>query len=413
MSTPGIPPSGEYPHGPFKELSAYYNSQVPIFEDRVRDAQKQLDQMKVAQQVVNAFTEELGGYVWLSNKPDERTAGMIFGSGLALVGMAHSVSPPSTSIFPASASILASGVNSNVASLAVGFQSQWPGSFPKTLDTLAAYNVPLQSIAESLRQAIEMHVPECLDRATALIDDLEASTHSDRYGNAGKNVRELLRLLYYHYAPDAIVLKWPKVKLDEKKRPTRKSRLNFGPFGMYPPELYPSDYSANVELIVNRLVEKNDELNRLTHSEGASDSLQARPILNTVVSDMLTWLELVNRGRELRALHVQELFEEQLDNLMDDVIPELEEGYSHVFDIEPYADTIQVVREDAEAIEVAGKGTIRFTGQMGSNSDVRNGDGLEGKCKRTFDFRCSMRWEAPNEIELPENSLVLEEENWE
>lgn len=412
MTTPNVPPSGEYPQGPFKQLADYYNFQVPLFEEKVKDAQSQLDQMKAAQQVVNAFSDELG-YVWVKNKPDERSLGMVFGSGLALVGMAHAVPAPSTTIFPASASILASGANSNVASLVVDLQTTWPGSFPKTLNTLAAYNVPLQSIAESLRQAIEKHVPVCLDRATALLNDLEASTHSDRYGNAGKNVRELMRLLYYHYAPDEIISKWSEVIVDEKKRPTRRSRLIFGPFGMYPRELYPSDFSLNVDMITARLVTKNDELNSLTHSEGISDALLARPILHTVISDMLTWLDLVDRGRELRAFHVQELFQEQLDSLVDDIIPELEEGYSHVYDIDPSADVCQVVHESSEAIEVKGSGIIGFTGQMGSNGDVRNGDGLVGHCKRSFEFRCSMKWNKLDEIEVPENCLVLEQEDWE
>jgi hypothetical protein len=310
-------------------------------------------------------------------------------------------------IVPISGGIVSNGTNANVASLVNQFLDFSPQSFPQTKATLVAYEVPLQSIAEALMQTIQKHAPECSERAKAFISDIESSTHSDRYGNAGKNVRELLRLLYYEFAPDDFVKKWAEVKI-ENKRPTRMSRLRFGPFGMYPVASYEEDFVTSVEVVCTRLSKGYDDLNQITHSTGTSDALNARPLLHSVISDILTWIELVERGRELRMMHVQDLFQEQLEGSgLDDLIPHLEEHYSHISDLDPMTEECQVVRETAESIEVEGSGSIGFVTQIGSNSDVRNGDGLVGRSSRSFEFRCSMKWDDLTTVDVGEEDIVL------
>jgi hypothetical protein len=357
------------------------------------------------QDVVNEFAVEIG-HVSLS--PELSTT--IATSGSAILGHVYSQFRLQQSggggISPG---IIVGSNNSNIASIVVSVQTLLPNSLTKTKAKLESHQIPLQSVTKSLEQTLRRVAPKYLPLVSSLIADLESSTHPDLYSNASKNLRELLGLLYRKFSPDEIITGWPGVDLDEKnKRPTRYSRLRFAALSLLPLDLYPPDFIEQVDNLASRLRDSYGDLSKLTHTDGTpTDSVKARPLLHNIILDIIAWLNSIQRGRELRAMHVLELFQVRLPSLVGDLYPLLAEGYSHAYEARASAEDCTVFDETKEFIEVIGTGEVDFTIQIGSNSDVRNGDGLIGRASRSFGFQCSMRWDACNNVLLPENPISL------
>jgi len=103
-----------------------------------------------------------------------------------------------------------------------------------------------------------------------------------------------------------------------------------------------------------------------------------------------------------------------IQQVLGESLDAIDELATHYFVEEVYVDSHQVTGITAEAVHFSANGTIGVTLQWGSNSDVRNGDGLE--MGESFGFTCELTCETPNPdpdtLEYVENSLMVDTGDW-
>ena len=103
-----------------------------------------------------------------------------------------------------------------------------------------------------------------------------------------------------------------------------------------------------------------------------------------------------------------------IQQVLGESLDAIDELATHYFVEEVYVDSHQVTGITAEAVHFRASGTIGVTLQWGSNSDVRNGDGLE--MGESFGFTCELTCETPNPdpdtLEYVENSLMVDTGDW-
>lgn len=103
-----------------------------------------------------------------------------------------------------------------------------------------------------------------------------------------------------------------------------------------------------------------------------------------------------------------------IQQVLKDSLDAVDELASHYYLEEVYVDSHEVIGITAEMVHLRASGTISVTLQWGSNSDVRNGDGLE--MDESFGFSCELTCETPNPdpdmLEYVEHSLIVDTRDW-
>ena len=103
-----------------------------------------------------------------------------------------------------------------------------------------------------------------------------------------------------------------------------------------------------------------------------------------------------------------------IQQILGESLDAVDELATHYFVEEVYVDSHEVTGITAEAVHFRASGTIGVTLPWGSNTDVRNGDGLE--MDESFDFTCELVCETPNPdpgtLEYVENSVLVDTRDW-
>lgn len=103
-----------------------------------------------------------------------------------------------------------------------------------------------------------------------------------------------------------------------------------------------------------------------------------------------------------------------IQQVLGESLDAVDELATHYFVEEVYVDSHEVIGITAEAVHFRANGTIGVTLQWGSNSDVRNGDGME--MDKSFNFTCELTCETPDPdpdtLEYVENSVMVDTGDW-
>lgn len=287
-------------------------------------------------------------------------------------------------------------------------------AFPETTQLLGVLHIELKPLVERLVETVQELHPDATQRALALKSNLADATNPHRFSDAGTNLREMLRMLYYLKAPDELIEKWAELEVDENRgRPTILSRLRYSIFRNLNPNIYPAGFLERAELAAENAKKTYSLLNGYTHrtNEQPLSQDEAIPELHRAVDNVLQWIETFKAAVKAREDIIYELVDQEISNIVtNDLHPEIEEHYSHAYINSVDTNEVVIEREDGESSYFCGSGSVSFTGQMGSDGDVRRGEGLEMDCNRRFKF--TGRWihgEHP-ELEISDSDVELEPE---
>jgi hypothetical protein len=311
-------------------------------------------------------------------------------SGVTLWNLATDLQKPEDpTITAGTSSILLSSLQSNVASFVSSIDFDVKEPFIKTLGVLKAQDVPLETRIATLSRRIGKFSDHLLQMLRGVEKDLLNQTNPVSISNAAKNLRETLTAFIHDVAPDGRIERWPDCKVDDKTRPTRRSRLEFHAFLAVPKKNWPKKWAEQVENRVSSVLHCFEDLNKFTHvNEGTADELgTARINLDKFVIEFLVYLDTADEANEVLDSLLREGVEQELQRLVDgDLESWLEEGATHAYPDDVYCDQLRIDEKNGDRIAFSGRCCVCATFQIGSNSDVRSGDGAEWKGKKFFTF---------------------------
>jgi hypothetical protein len=272
---------------------------------QVLDWQKAHQTTDCGYQLVRQFNEERKQIVAIGEFDSEYTT-FANVSGLTLSNLATDLQKPQDPIITAGTSrVLLSGLQSNVASFVSSIDFGVKEPFIKTLGVLKAQDVPLETRLAALSRRIGKFSDHFPQMVRGVEQDLLNQTNPVSISNAAKNLRETLTAFVHQVAPDGKVDQWPDCEVDDKKRPTRRSRLEFHAFLSVSKAHWPKKWTEQVEKRVSSLLDSFEDLNKFTHvNEATANELgTARISLDKFVLEFLVYLDTADEANEvLRSL---------------------------------------------------------------------------------------------------------------
>lgn len=242
-----------------------------------------------------------------------------------------------------------------------------------------------------------------------------------RFNNFAYAMRELAGHTLVRLAPDSEVMQcvwWKKKPEGEVHQVTRIERAVYATQGGL------SNFYVTKRLgldFAQRHTELRDAIKRLsdyTHVTpevmGMSDEEIDRLVFETTeaVAGLMVCIQ------ECRSAVADKLGDAITDAAIEQVLGEsldaVDELASHYYLEDIDVASHEVTKITADAVHFEARGSIGVTLQWGSNSDVRNGDGLE--MPDSFSFTCELTCATPNPepetLELEENSLLVDTGDW-
>lgn len=213
--------------------------------------------------------------------------------------------------------------------------------------------------------------------------NLADSTNKLRFNNFSYALRELTRHVLYRLSPDENVLNcsWYQNEIPDKENGiTRGQRIKYAVQGGMENNFVVNKLGIDIERLNRDWKHAIDIFNKHTHVNRSSYDIDNEKI-EIYVEDGVKCFEhlfsMMYRSRELVLVRLEEKLEKKIiDKVIESHFEEIGELATHYETNGIETNEYHVVRLDDKNLEICVKGDIDVTLQYGSNSDVRNDDGL-------------------------------------
>lgn len=251
--------------------------------------------------------------------------------------------------------------------------------------------------------------------------NLQDRRNKVRFNNFAYAMRELSGHTLARLAPDSEVQKcvwWSAKPEGVVHQVTRIERAVYATQGglsnFYVKRRLGLDFEASHQELRDAIM----RLSEYTHIRAEVFGMSEEEINRLAEETTEAFAGLMISIQDCRAAVAERLSDAITDAAIQQVLAEsldaVDELASHYFLEEIYVDSHEVTDITAEAIHVKASGSIEVTLQWGSNSDLRNGDGVE--MDESFAFTCELTCATPNpdpnELEFVENSVQVDTGLW-
>lgn len=242
-----------------------------------------------------------------------------------------------------------------------------------------------------------------------------------RFNNFAYVMRELVGCVLSRLAPDSEVQKcvwWKKKAKDETYQVTRLERAVYATQGGLSNFFVKKRLGLDFSESHSELREAIKQLNAYTHIGpkvfGMSDEEIDQLAVNTTeaVAGLMSSIQRCRAAVANKLSHA--ISEAAIQQVLDETLDAIGEIATHYFVENVYVDSHEVIDITAEAVHLKASGSIEVTLQWGSNSDVKNGDGLEKD--ESFGFTCRLTCATPDldpsTLEYVEDSVMVDTRDW-
>lgn len=239
-----------------------------------------------------------------------------------------------------------------------------------------------------------------------------------RLNNFAYAMRELTRHILKRLAPDECVLQcsWYRNETQDENGITRQQRSYYAVQGGLTDAYINDTLELDVKAIHDNLNSAIRLLSKYTHIEQKNFNLpneEADTLVTDTLEAVFNFLVLIDDCREMIISNLWEQVQSStMEEILRETILEIDELCSHHFIDEVYTDDIRIHEINNKNIIFHASGTIGSEMQWGSNSDLRHDIGHVAR--ETFPFTCSLLSpiEDLNIVEVMENSLVVDTEEY-
>lgn len=250
----------------------------------------------------------------------------------------------------------------------------------------------MNDIIATVESRLSQLSPHLRDMLRGIESALSTECNPMRYSSASHALRELLRELLAHFAPDDDIKNAHWFSPDEQSDSgiTRRHRTMFAVYGYVNPTALPRPLSDGVNEIADRIVSLVSRLSRYTH---ATQSILSRPrdegdrLIVDTLRLFLDLLDAIEAGKAELIASLQSALTLSLDDLfVNDFFNELDELSSHTRPTGTADIEVEISEIASDGIYFTGTGIVECDMQMGSDGDCRRGDGLEWCDSFPFSF---------------------------
>ncbi|WP_129515577.1 hypothetical protein [Burkholderia stabilis] len=252
---------------------------------------------------------------------------------------------------------------------------------------------------------------------TAAARNLADHGNQLRFNNFAYAMRELVRHVLARLGPEASVAKcnWYRNETRDGK-PTRRQRAIYAVQGGLSDEYIRDTLRIDTAEVHKSLVDAINNLSKYTHIEPKSFGLDDASV-NSNVTDTLSAVEnLFSAIQHCRNEIIRSLWEHidqaVIHQSLRETINAIDELATHSYIDEIETEDAVITLIDHDMIHFQAKGTIYCDLQWGSNSDLRNDDGMT--TNESFPFVCALYSpvDDPGDIDSDEDSLCVDTSSW-
>jgi hypothetical protein len=252
------------------------------------------------------------------------------------------------------------------------------------------------------------------DLFRAAIENITRSNSPVRFNNFAYVIRELTRHVLKRLAPDENILKsqWYKNELPIENGITRPQRIYYAIHGGLEPSYVQEVLGFDIPDFKKRFIEIIDRLSKYTHIETETFGLNDENTFAYANQTLEVFLELFSFITETKESLSEALYE-HVDQALFDAV--LEETFSEI-DIlathhhlqNVHIEPLDVLDIDHEFIYFKASGSIWYEMQWGSNSDLKQGDGM--LFDEFFPYKCQIHASVRNlkDIKVDMSSIEID-----
>ena len=245
--------------------------------------------------------------------------------------------------------------------------------------------------------------------------NLQEQNNEIRLNNFAYVLRELIDKVLKRLAPDNKIkdCAWYAPTRDTRPKFTRKDRIYFSIYGGLTDntfeelDLIELDTVTNINKIIHDLSKLTHikEQNKNSKSDIESCALSALQNFYSVFSTLkIVHLQLVEHLKDSFYLDI-------LNDLMSEVVDDIDIYATHHYIDDICIDTLEFDFEPCNIV-IRIYGEISAEMQIGSNLDVRRGDGSTFNHSFPFEWKCLSDYDSPGDIELSRENLYVDDSSW-
>lgn len=234
-----------------------------------------------------------------------------------------------------------------------------------------------------------------------------------RYNNFACNIRELSRHVLKRMAPDEDIKKCFWYEQNEEDKITRKQRVEYAIAKGFDISYLEEKCGVDIYETTREIIKEIDRLNKYTHVNPESINLSEDEVWRKVeeISGALSQIFYdIEKAKESLVEKIEGILDASLEEeILALYINELDIKSTHHWGEYILLDDIKIEEMDFENVYIQVSGGINIRHQIGSDGDMRRGDGMEWEKCYQFDGRVICPIDTfPKKISVDENFFDLE-----
>jgi hypothetical protein len=252
------------------------------------------------------------------------------------------------------------------------------------------------------------------DLFRASIENITLSNSPIRFNNFAYAIRELTRHILARLSPDKKVLKcqWYKNETERENGISRKQRIYFAIHGGLLPTYVQGTLKIDVEEFNKYFRDIVERLNKFTHIERETfglDEANTLTYINETLETLVEFFDFIDETNETLSNALSKNIQRALiDSILEQTFSKVDILATHHSLEYVHTENLDLIDIDHEFIYFETDGVIEYRMQWGSNSDVRNGDGVV--FNKDFPFKCKVhsKVSSPNDILVDIETIEIE-----
>ncbi len=252
------------------------------------------------------------------------------------------------------------------------------------------------------------------DLFRASIENITHSNSPIRFNNFAYAIRELTRHILSRLSPDDKVLKcqWYKNETERENGISRKQRIYYAIHGGLLPTYVQGVLKIDVETFNKDFRDIVERLNKFTHIERETfglDEANTFLFVNETLETLVDFFDFIQETNETLsdALH-KNIQIALIDSIFEQTFSSIDILATHHSLEYVHTENLDLIDIDHESIYFETDGVIEYRMQWGSNSDVRDGDGVV--FNKDFPFKCKVHSNvaSPTDIFVDIETIEIE-----
>lgn len=273
----------------------------------------------------------------------------------------------------------------------------------------------IQDLATSLKQNLPTEFHK--DLLDAALKNFSHRKNKLRFNNFSYTIRELMRHVFYHHAPDDKVRTSSWFKEEGKPgQVTRRQRVSYMIHAGIPLKNLSPSLRKEITSKTKEIIGHVDDLSKYTHIETHTFDINAAAVrkkAKAVLTVFIETMDLIDACRDEVREYIHDRIQDNLFTVMiENAYDNLEDKSTHTTVDDAVIDGFDITDIDETYIYVQGEGYVECELQYGSGSDLRNDIGAVGGCSFPLKFEATISVNNFTDVNIEPHDVKIDDSSW-